>query len=504
MVPTFLLTALLPAAEAPEAFIVLSEFQVWADAAGPEVFRALNARYLARGKSHVFDLYPRYDSFVWEYPRTKRWIDEAVALGAFNVFCIGDDTRTAQGHLFRSEGVNPIYEDFLFRTIAYAHRKGLMAAVEPVRMPDERDVEHFRSWLRTWLGPQVPRESRADIIKLSIEWFDAYEYNPNLAGEVEAFFEACREVHPRALIYVDSIGGAWKSPGPFHRWLGRRFPETILSHYLDTEQVEAFRMIGARNMMVQINPSETEDTAGQFFIYHDKTVAFLQDAVRERVRYLSLGGVNFGYSRYNYDLFLDVIRPHLALARDPEALRASIRPDAIVAPATREDVRAWLLEQKRKTAEERRDPPIPRNPAGRPACFGEAREGLTIRRLAAIADGRIARRFRGAYTDPRASAPVRAVFGLDFGAVRRIRKVRVVPCLAPREAIYVARDFELEFRQGGAWHPIPGGSMRANTSPELLIVFPPREADALRLTIASEADDGDGNYRACCQELAAR
>jgi hypothetical protein len=49
--------------------IVLSEFQVWADAAGPEVFEELNKIYLARGRCHSFDLYPRYDYFVWSIAR---------------------------------------------------------------------------------------------------------------------------------------------------------------------------------------------------------------------------------------------------------------------------------------------------------------------------------------------------------------------------------------------------------------------------------------------------
>jgi hypothetical protein len=72
--------------------------------------------------------------------------------------------------------------------------------------------------------------------------------------------------------------------------------------------------------MVQINPSEMEKTAGQFFIYHKETVASLQEIVKKKVRFVSLAGVNFGYSRYNYDLFLEVIRPHLALAPNLEVL----------------------------------------------------------------------------------------------------------------------------------------------------------------------------------------
>ena len=50
-------------AEKPTAkrFIVLSEFQVWADPSGPEVYRELNKLYLAKGRCHVFNLYPRYD-----------------------------------------------------------------------------------------------------------------------------------------------------------------------------------------------------------------------------------------------------------------------------------------------------------------------------------------------------------------------------------------------------------------------------------------------------------
>jgi hypothetical protein len=139
--------------------------------------------------------------------------------------------------------------------------------------------------------------------------------------------------------------------------------------------VGAFRAIGARNLMVQINPSETWETAGQFFIYHDKTVASLKDAVEKRVRYISLAGVNFGYSRYNYDLFLEVIRPHLNLAADVQTLRKSLVPDQIADPATPEEVKAWLLEQQARIKKARAELPMPLNVAGRPAFFGSASEG---------------------------------------------------------------------------------------------------------------------------------
>jgi hypothetical protein len=100
--------------------------------------------------------------------------------------------------------------------------------------------------------------------------------------------------------------------------------------------------------MVQINPSELEKPAGQFFIYHRETVASLQEVVRKQVRYVSLAGVNFGYSRYNYDLFLDVIRPHLALAPDLETLRKSLRPDEITGTTTKDDVAKWLAGLKQE------------------------------------------------------------------------------------------------------------------------------------------------------------
>ena len=66
----------------------------------------------------------------------------------------------------------------------------------------------------------------------------------------------------------------------------------------------------------------------------------------EKVRYVSLAGVNFGYSRYNYDLFLEVLRPHLALAPDLATLRKTLEPDAVTEPATMDDVRKWLAERR--------------------------------------------------------------------------------------------------------------------------------------------------------------
>ncbi len=489
MLISLVLSLTLCSGEPPDRFIVLSEFQVWADAAGPEVFRKLNKLYLERGRSHVFNLYPRYDDFIWEFPRMQYWIDEAVDLGAFNVFCIGDDTRTAKGHLFSPSGLNRKLKEFFFQTVTYAHERGLLVAVEPLGLPESKTEDRLKRWLWSWLGPGIPREARVDIIKLSLEWFGAYQDNAEIAEEVEAFFLAARKVDPRVLIYVDSIGGKWRRPQPFHRWLLGRFPGTIISHYLNTDQVEAFRAMGAKNLMVQINPCETAEKGGQFFIFHEKTVDFLQDVVKKRIRYLSLAGINFGYSRYNYDLFLEVIRPHLKLARSVEELRNTIVPDTILKPAMKSEVRAGLLG-------------IPLNPAGRPAIFGETDEGLRIRRLAAMGDGKIGERFLGANTHPFRKNPVRATFGLDFGEIRRIRKVWVVPCLHPGETTYLATDLRLEYRAENQWKAIPGGALRGNRRPEIVLEFPPVEADAVRLVIESETDDGRGNYRACCQELA--
>jgi hypothetical protein len=502
MLATLLIPLLLAAPGPDERFIVLSEFQVWADAAGPHVFEELNRLYLERGRSHVFNLYPRYDYYVWDLDRMKHWVDEAKALGAFNVFCLGDDTRTAEGHLFTPDGPNPKLADVFFGTVAHAHQRGLMVAVEPLALPAVRDEEHFRRWLGTWIGPDVPPEKRPDIIKLSLEWFGAYQMNPDIADEVEAFMLACEKVNPEVLVYVDSIGGRWRRPCPFHRWLLSRFPGTIVSHYLGTSQIEAFRDTGARNLMVQINPSEIESKAGQFFIYHERTVDFLQDAVGKRVRYLSLAGVNFGYSRYNYDLFLEVVRPHLALAEDVEALRASLLPDEVAEPVTKDEVRAGLVEEKVRRAKSRtKEPPLPLNAAGKSAVFGETGEGGYVRNLAAIADGRVAVRFQGAYTEPCRRKPVSAVFGRDFGEPREIRKITVVPCLQPDEPTYVATDLRLEYRLNDRWQALPGGTIRANTKPQHTLEFAPVTVDAVRLVVESQTDDGQGNYRACCQEI---
>jgi len=339
--------AVAPPAEKPdvEKFIVLSEFQIWADPAGPETYRALNQMYLRSGYCHSFKLYHRgkgYDYFVWDKERTKYWVDECVALGAFNVFCMGDDTQTGQGRLFTTEGVNPKLADVLFGTIEYAHRRGLMVAIEPVALPKVRDEAHFAKWLNTWLGPEVPKPRRADVVKLSIEWFGGWSPHPaNMADELDAFFRACKKVNPETLVYLDSIGGKWYKPQVLHRWLLSAYPGTIISHYLNTAHVDDFRKMGARNMMVQINPCEAGQGIGcHLFLYFDDTVRSLKDIVAKRVRYVSLAGVNYAYSRRDFDLFLDVIRPHLKLAKDMESLRASIVPDEVSQPATKQDVRA--------------------------------------------------------------------------------------------------------------------------------------------------------------------
>lgn len=481
--------------------IVLSEFQVWADARGPEVFEALNRQFLDVGRSHLFGLYPEYDNFVWELPRMKFWVDEAVELGAFNVFCIGDDTMTALGRLFDGNGVNPKLSDVYFKTVEYAHEKGLMVAVEPAGLPRVRDKEHFVPWLKEWIGRDVPKSKRADIIKLSIEWFGAY--NLMNAKEVEAFMLACEEVNPDVLVYIDSIGGIWRVPQAFHRWLLSRFPGTILSHYLNTEQVGAFREIGARNLMVQINPCETWETGGQYYIYFDKTVASLQDAVDKDVRFLSLAGVNWGYDRRLFDLFLEVVRPHLDLAKTVEEIRESIVPDEIKQPATYSDVEAWITEERLKIERERGDLPIPVNKAGRPAFFGESSEGTVIQRLAAIGDGEIGARFTGAHTVPYMRDPVTATMGVDFGEERTITNMHVVPCLSPTENVYLATDFRLEYRNNDKWVTLSGGVFKGNRKRDITINFAPVKADAIRIVIERALDDGQSNYRVCVLELSA-
>ncbi|MBN2023612.1 MAG: hypothetical protein JW809_12575 [Pirellulales bacterium] len=351
LVLPFVLVAASSAADpaAPDKFVVLSEFQVWADPVGPEVYQEFNKLYLTKGRCHSFMLYPRYEMFVWDAARMKCWVDEAVALGAFNVFCLGDDTRTAQGRLFTPTGLNPELAGTYFEIVEYAHRRGLMVSVEPVGLPKPRDKEHFAAWLATWIGPSVPKTRRADIIKLSIEWFGAFGNNPDIAAELEAFFEASREVNPQVLVYVDSIGGKWRQPQPLHRWLLSQYPGTIVSHYLNVDQVEAFREIGARNMMVQINPCEAVlGGPAHLFLYFHETVTFLRKAMRQRVRYVSLAGVNYAYSRRDFDLFLEVIRPHLALVPDVDSLRKTLVADEIRDPATKEEVRAELLDARRK------------------------------------------------------------------------------------------------------------------------------------------------------------
>lgn len=335
-----------------DRFIVLSEFQIWADPVGPETYHALNEIYLKTGRCHSFDLYKQgkqYDYFIWDMERTKYWVDECVALGAFNVFCMGDDTRTGKGLLFTPEGVNPQLADVLFGTIEYAHQRGMMVSIEPVGLPKQRDQEHFEKWLGTWLGPDVPETKRADIIKLSIEWFDGWNEHPkDMAHELDAFFKSVEKVNPNVLVYIDSMGGRWYTPQILHRWLLSERPGTILSHYLNTKQVPDFREMGARNLMVQINPCESGFGVGcHLFLYYDDTVNSLKDVVANRVNYLSLAGTNYAYSRRDFDLFLDVIRPHLNLAKDLKSLRESIVPDEVKQPATKEEVRAAYLNEKR-------------------------------------------------------------------------------------------------------------------------------------------------------------
>jgi hypothetical protein len=335
---TLLLLAVLAplAGQEPEKFIRLVEFQVWADWRGPEVPRLLSQLYNRTGRSHNFQLQPRYELFVWDQERTRAWVDEAVKLGCCNLFNIGDDTRVTEGYLFTGDGLQPAFREFFLDSVAYAHRRGLMAAVEPRALPRPATRENVRKWAASFLDPALGREKIVDIVKMSIEWFDAYKHNPEIAAETEAFIEGIRQVNPNVLVYLDSIAYSWRQVRAYHYWIMDRYPEMIISHYLNGDQVEPFRAAGAANLMVQINPQEFQPEAGQFFVYHDRTVKILKEVVAKKVTLLSIAGVNYGYSHYNYDLFLDLIRPHLNLVRAVPELRAGLgrnRPARKVTPA---------------------------------------------------------------------------------------------------------------------------------------------------------------------------
>ena len=350
--PVWLLCAVLavsaPNVFAAERFIRLAEIQVWADWRGPEVGRLLSKMYNETGRSHVFRLRPTGDYFVWDRERMRGWIQEAARLGCFNLFNLGDDTPTADGHLFTAAGLNPKYRDFYFETVAYAHQQGFMVGVEPRALPRPATRESVRAWAQSFLDPALGREERTDVIKMSIEWFGAYRHNPEIAPETEHFIEGIRDVNPKVLVYLDSIGGAWRQVRAYHSWIMSRYPEIIISHYLNTDQVEAFRAAGAANMMVQINPQEFQPDDGQFFVFHDRTVKSLKEVVARKVTLLSVAGVNYGYNAYNYDLFLDVIRPYLGLVKDVEALRAVLGTNKPVRQITMEQVRSEELAAKKR------------------------------------------------------------------------------------------------------------------------------------------------------------
>lgn len=321
-----------------DRFIRLVEFQVWADWRGPEVPRLLSNIYNEKGESHNFQL--PHHLFLWDADRMRGWVDEAVKLGCFNLFTLGDDTRVAEGYLFTDDGLNPTFRDFYFNTVAYAHSRGLMVGVEPRALPRPVTEENIEKWASSFLDPSLGPERTTDIIKLSIEWFDAYKHNPHIAEETEAFIEGVRKVNPEVFVYIDSIAGAWLRPRAYHYWLMGRYPKIMISHYLYSEQLAAFRGAGAANMMVQINPQEFQPEKGQFFVFHDRTVEILKDVVAKRVHLLSIAGVNYGYSFYNYDLFLDILRPHLNLAKDVAELRAVLKENRPSKKVTKADVRA--------------------------------------------------------------------------------------------------------------------------------------------------------------------
>ena len=156
----------------------------------------------------------------------RGWVDEAIKLGCFNLFTIGDDTRVAEGYLFTDDGLNPVFRDFYLNTVAYAHSRGMMVGVEPRALPRPVTREKIKKWARNFLDPSLGREKVTDIIKVSVDWFDARKGNPEIAEETEAFIEGVRQVNPDVFIYLDSARDTWALPRAFHYWIMDRYPNS--------------------------------------------------------------------------------------------------------------------------------------------------------------------------------------------------------------------------------------------------------------------------------------
>ena len=74
----------------------------------------------------------------------------------------------------------------------------------------------------------------------------------------------------------------------------------------------------------------------------------------------------------------------------------------------------------------------------------------------------------------------------------------------PHGPEYMAREFRIEYRVGEEWKTVVGAEWSNNLEPKVsLVLKEPLTTDAIRLRILSQSDDGQGNYRACCQELEA-
>jgi hypothetical protein len=320
----------------------LCSFQIWADTSVP---------VYTIGQSHMAEEYYRHRK--WTPEGIRHWVDEAVQLGCFNAIDLGDDHDTPHGRLFTPVGLNPYYKSVFLEGVRYAHRRGLLVIVEPWNLKligDVSSAEHRKiclRWARSFLDPELGKRV-PDIVKLGMEPLQLYSNDPYLPRMVENFIEAIREVNPRVLVYIDSIGGFWSKPSMLHFWLMNRYPELIISHYTTASQVPAFQTVGARNMMVQINPNPNESGPGLTgeVSWVEGAFKLLSEALGYRIKYLEVSG-QYAYQREIWQGFARFIRPQVDLVHSVDELRSTVERNIPLLNCQRSEVEEFLLRRKR-------------------------------------------------------------------------------------------------------------------------------------------------------------
>lgn len=140
-------------------------------------------------------------------------------------------------------------------------------------------------------------------------------------------------------------------------------------------------------------------------------------------------------------------------------------------------------------------------------------DGVEVRFVERINDGTLGDNGAAdpARTVPPRPHPVRAWFGVEWGAPQEVGRVAAFPSFGSRGPMsrrFLALDYVFQFWDGEGWRDFPGTRVTGNGSVVLEHRFPPVRTRRIRLLIERQRNDrgaeaDSGGFRAACLELAA-